>query len=75
MIIGECPYDDCNSDLWIPISKKCPVFQKHECKKCKRVIWTYHSRIDPYSYTEEGFLEEYKIDEETKSVEKIIAKY
>jgi len=69
MIIGECPYNDCSGDLWLPTADKCPVFQKHVCEKCKRIIWTYHSRADPHSYTEKGFMEEYKIDEKTKSVE------
>jgi len=70
MIIGECPYEDCNGSLWIPIAEKCPAFQKHECEDCHRTIWTYHSRLDPKSYTEDGFKEEWIVDEENKSVEK-----
>ena len=69
MIFGECPYDDCKESFTTGIAPQCPAFQKHVCEKCKRTIWTYHSRLDPHSYTEEGFNEKYKVDEETKHIE------
>ena len=71
MIFGECPYDNCSELLWIPIAEKCPVYERHECEKCKRVIWTYHSRVDPHSYTEKDFYEDYTVNKKTKQVEPI----
>ena len=68
MILGSCPYEDCDEPLMLPIADVCPAFQKHTCEGCKRVIWTKHSRIDPESYTEEGFTEVYEVDETTKKI-------
>lgn len=71
MIIGECPYDDCDGPLFIPIADECPSFEKHDCETCKRIIWTYHSHWDPHSYTEEGFYKVYKVNEEAKTIAEI----
>lgn len=71
MIIGECPYDDCSEPLWIPLAEQCPTYEKHICERCKRVIWTYHSRVNPHSYTEKDFLGEYEVSLKDKSVKKI----
>jgi hypothetical protein len=69
MIFGECPYDGCGGSFTMPIDRY--GFQKHWCEKCKKLIWTLMSRIDPKSYTEESFLEHYKVDEETKNITEI----
>lgn len=66
MIIGECP--NCNGPLIIPLAEHCPCFQKHWCDKCGGLIWTLHSRLNPQSFNEEGFLEKYKVDEITKNI-------
>lgn len=71
MIIGKCPYDDCDEMLWILIADKLPCFEQHWCEKCGRVIWTYHSRIDPFSLTNDEFVHEYKIIENEKRIVKI----
>lgn len=63
MILGSCPYDDCDGPLMIPICDNPPQFEKHECEECGRVIWTRHSRIDPWSMTEAEFLAAYDVDE------------
>jgi hypothetical protein len=68
MIFGECPYDDCNEPMVNAICDNPPMFQRLICEKCGRVIWLYHSRIDPVAYTEDGLLEKYEIDETTKSI-------
>jgi len=47
-----------------------PKFQKLTCKTCGRVVWLYHTRLVPEAYTEEAFLEEYEVDEETKMLTK-----
>lgn len=49
------------------------MFQQLMCEKCGRVIWIYHSRIEPVAYTEESFVEKYDLDEETKSIKDKIA--
>lgn len=72
MIMGSCPYEDCDAPLWRPICKSPPKLERHECESCQRVIWTYHSRWDPWSMTESDFLSVYEIDEGTKSVTKKI---
>ena len=66
MIIGGCPY--CDAPLMISIADNCPCFEKHDCEECKQTIWTYHSRLNPESYTEDGFKEEWSVDEETKVI-------
>lgn len=69
MIIGDCPYDGCDGRVWLPIADlPLPQFEKHPCESCGRNIWTKHSRADPCSWTEEGFAEEFIIDEETKKI-------
>lgn len=70
MIIGECPYDGCIGRIWIPICDNPPQFERHECEECERVIWTRHSRIDPWSTTEADFLNEYDVDRDTKRITK-----
>ena len=68
MIFGGCPYDDCDEPMFNPICDNPPMFQKITCEKCGRVVWLYHSRIDPVVYTEKGFSEKYEVDEATKSI-------
>jgi len=68
VIIGKCPYDDCDEQMWNCICDDPPKFQRLVCEKCGRVIWLYHSRIDPVAYTEKGFFEKYDLNEATKSI-------
>ena len=68
MIFGECPYDDCNNTHSYPLADECPVFQRLVCENCGRPMWMYHSRLDPIAYTDEGFFDEYDVDEETKVI-------
>jgi hypothetical protein len=67
MIFGNCPYEDCDADFTTSMGES-PRFEKHSCEKCGRVIWTLHSRIQPESYTQEGFALKYDVDEETKHI-------
>lgn len=48
-----------------------PKFQKITTECCDKTLWLLCSRIDSIAYTEEGFLELYEVDEETKSVTRI----
>ena len=53
----------------IPISEPPAVrFERHNCNECGRVIWTRHSRLDPWSMTEADFLSEYEVDDEAKTI-------
>lgn len=65
MIIGECPYDECqHSEMRIVPDKPLPIFSKEECRGCGRTVWVYYSRVDPAVYTEEGFNEEWDLGED-----------
>ena len=68
LFIGKCPYNGCDETMWNAIADTVPCFQKTKCEKCSRVVWLYHSRIEPVAYTVEGFLERFAIDEETKVI-------
>jgi hypothetical protein len=67
MILGDCPYD-CGEPMLLPIAGYGDQFERHECEGCGRVIWTHHSRIDPWSMTEADFLAAYDVDAETGQV-------
>lgn len=68
MIIGDCPYDGCTGSHMISIAPECPSFSKHKCEECGREFWLLHSRIAPYSYTLEGFAEQFVVDEEAREI-------
>lgn len=72
MIIGGCPYEGCDGDVWLGCDEwPMPSFYRHTCEKCGKNIWTKITRVDPQSWTEEGFLSTYEIHEETKSIKEI----
>lgn len=68
MIIGDCPYEGCVGRVWLPICDKPPAFERHLCDECGGAIWTYHSRLDPWSMTETDFLNAYEVNRDTKTV-------
>ena len=68
MIIGSCPYNDCDETLVTSISDKAPIFEKGKCPECGRVYWRFHSRIQPYCLTESEFNEKYELDEKSKTI-------
>jgi hypothetical protein len=71
MNYGGCPYDDCNHLLMFELpDKPLPVVMPLTCDGCGRRIWYKFSRVDPMAWTDEGFREEWEIDEETKSIKK-----
>jgi len=69
MIFGSYPC--CDADLAIPVPEKTPAYFRELCPSCGVAVWHRLSRFDPESWTEEDFLKEYRIDEETKNVELI----
>jgi hypothetical protein len=69
MIMGECPYDDCDDfQMRILPEVDLPKFSKETCPGCGRRIWVLYSRVDPMIFTETGFSERYTVDEETKHI-------
>lgn len=67
MIIGTCPYD-CGEPMVLPICDEPVQFERHECEGCGGVIWTRHSRLDPWSMKEADFLSEYDVNQDTKVI-------
>lgn len=72
-VLGECPYDDCTEPLpWMdpPDDPPYTAMVPTTCEGCGRVYWTRLARMDPWSMTEADFLEEYEVDEETRTIKK-----
>ena len=67
MIIGDCPYDDCDGHVWEPIGQA-GAWRPHPCETCHRMMWTYHSRIEPLSLTDAAFREKFLVDEQTHTI-------
>lgn len=67
MIIGECPYGDCEYIMFTPIAPHYG-FSREICKGCKRPVWIEHTRISPGAYTEEGFCKEFDVDHESRKI-------
>lgn len=70
MIIGDCPYPDCQGRRMIPCARECPTFSKETCETCGRGFWLRHSRVDPKAHTEQDFHEEYEVDYEIGRITK-----
>lgn len=71
MIIGQCPYQDCDGYHMIPVADgKLPIFEKLTCKDCHRKYWLLHSRINPQGFTLEEFAAEFDVNEETKVIKR-----
>ena len=70
MIIGDYPC--CDKELLIPIPDgvKLPAFSKEQCPYCGATVWHYISRVAPESYTDEQFLKEWTVDENTKQIKR-----
>lgn len=68
-IMGDCPYEDCDEHQWrsepdVPL----PVIGWDNCEGCGRKVWVWYSRVDPKVWTDEGFRQEWNVDEATKQV-------
>lgn len=46
-----------------------PRFARHQCEECGEYIWTWLTRINPQSWTEEGFNANFVVNHEEKSIE------
>lgn len=45
-----------------------PRFAKHECEECGATVWTWLTRLNPTTWTEEGFEAIFDINPEKKSI-------
>lgn len=71
MIVGECPYEDCDEQLmtaFTHLNLELPKLCKITCDKCNREHWIKLTRIDPQRWTLEDFDKLYFVDEETKQI-------
>jgi hypothetical protein len=68
MIIGDCPYENCDNTHMIPIADNCPKFAMYTCEACGRAYWLLHSRIDPQAFTHEEFHSKYEVDETSRQI-------
>jgi len=69
MILGTCPYPNCDQFMANPIADlPLPQYERLRCEHCGRVVWLKHSRIDPEAWTDEDFREAHDVDDETKAV-------
>jgi len=71
MIIGECPYDDCDHGAMRALpgpEVRLPAYARDHCKGCGRVVWVKYSRVYPIAWTESDFLAEHEIDEAMQQI-------
>lgn len=68
MIIGNCPYKDCDEPHMIPCADVCPAFSKETCLKCGNTYWILHSRMTPQAFTADEFEQRYEVDHATKKI-------
>lgn len=71
MVLGSCTYDACDHPLMLshPDELQMPARLCHKCEGCNRTIRMKVSRIEPKSWTAEGFDEAFVVDEETRKIE------
>ena len=65
-MIGEYPC--CEGPLAVAMPDKTPAYRPEECPHCGAKVWHRLSRVEPLSWTEEGFLKEYAVDWDTRTV-------
>lgn len=66
MIFGTYPC--CDGVLAIEMPAQTPFYVKEECPHCGQVVWHRLSRLDPTSWTEAAFLDEFELDEATHTL-------
>lgn len=72
MIIGECPYPECDGVHFIPVAPHCPAFSKEKCEVCGKDFWVLHSHVTPDAFTLEQFALRYHVDEDTKRITELV---
>jgi hypothetical protein len=66
-IIGTYPC--CGAELWFGLpDAQLPRFAKHNCEECGATVWTWLTRLNPQTWTEESFDKIFKVDYENKSI-------
>ena len=66
MIFGDYPC--CGAPLSLALPDRTPCFERELCPHCSAVVWHWLSRIDPQSYTEDGFLTKYEVEDVAKTI-------
>ena len=54
----------------IQLPDNCPKVERETCPHCGAVVWHYLARLNPQSWTEAEFMEEWEVDQATKSVKR-----
>ena len=68
-IMGDCPYEGCDHHEWRELpDMSLPVVASEECEGCGRKVWVWYSRVDPKVWTDEGFRQEWDVDDATKRI-------
>lgn len=68
MVVGSYPC--CDGNLMIAVPDVTPAFKRELCPHCGEAVWHRLSRLDPQSWTEAAFLEEYDVNEEAGTIER-----
>lgn len=73
MIFGNYPC--CDGELTLSMPDQTPTFAKENCPHCGELVWHKFSRIEPQSFTEAQFLDEYEVDDESMSITRKCSKH
>lgn len=71
MILGSYPCCDGALSLALP-KGDLPKYGKEACPHCGATVWHRFARLDPESFTEEQFLERYRVDEATNTIADLV---
>ena len=67
MNFGNCPY--CDGFLgFFEVPSKTPAYTIVKCELCNKDVWYRLSRIDPKTWTIEGFEKEFIVDEKNGKI-------
>lgn len=66
MIIGTYPC--CNGTMAIDIGEGKGQYAPHTCDHCGATVWTRFSRINPETWTDADFRQEFAVDDVKRTV-------
>lgn len=67
MILGTYPC--CDGDLGFRLPDRTPVFVPEDCPHCGTKVWHKLSRLDPETWLEDAFHEDFIVDTDAKTIE------
>lgn len=63
-------YPCCGAVLMLELpDAQLPRFAPHNCDECGAKVWTWVTRLNPRSWTDEDFKERFEVDEENRTIE------